>query len=198
MKKSLIYLAAIVSLLLTSCANDDTNHHEEQSNGITSEEISNGLKGGMKAFRVDFTKPIIFEYTTAVEKDSIIDSIVKDLYEVELKSHLDENNQLILDELAVNILINDFDKTITLQPEPITQVLIYSSSPGDTDDEKCGGQEGDGWKSYGKCYDESCVSSKSAEAADDLSYQLGNNKCLDVRVKRNALYARICARVISC
>ena len=195
MAKSLICAFALLLMIFTSCSNDEKTKSNEESTELTTEGVANAVAEGISAMRIDFTQPILYNYTNAAEKDSIIKSIIEDVYDVDLKSHKDQG-QLISDEFSVNILINESSKTITLQPEQIVQVIMSSGGSDEDDNKKCGGQPGDGWKSYGTCTSKPCVKEKSEEAASD--YTLVSGKCLDIRIKRNTLNARVCARLVSC
>lgn len=196
MKKILIYVFAVLSVTFTSCSNDETTRPEAENTELTSEGIKEAMVNGIaKGLRIDFTQPTTFNYTTEIEKDSIIKTITKDIFEINLNSYRDEQDRLISDEFAVNILINETSKTIIAQPELITQVVI-NSNPEEDDNKKCGGKEGDGWKSYGLCTNETCVEGKMREASND--YTLVSGKCLDIRIKRNTFNARVCARVVNC
>ncbi|QYJ68905.1 hypothetical protein [Flavobacterium litorale] len=197
MKKITMCLFAVLAIVFASCSDDENKQSAQESTELTDEGITNALVEGVKALRIDFTQPTTFNYTTEIERDSIIGTITVEIFEGELNSYRNEQGQLISDEIAANILINEREKTIIVQPEPLLGVVIYSN-PEDDDNKKCGGKAGDGWKSYGICYTDSCAENKSKEAAADLRKTLRSGQCLDIRIKRNATNARVCARVVSC
>ncbi len=197
MKKILICAFTISAIIFASCSNDETTQPQESSEELTPEGVAHGVAEGVSAMRIDFTQSITYNYSTATQKDSIIETIIVDIFDVDLHSYNDSEGKFISDEFAVNIIVNESSKTITVQPEPIYQIIVTNSDEDD-DNKKCGGKEGDGWKSYGTCMSEPCVSDKSKAAAEELSDSLVQGKCLDIRVKRNTLNARVCARVISC
>lgn len=73
-------------------------------------------------------------------------------------------------------------------------VTLYKKS----DNELCGGKEGDGWKSVGKCGamgGSDCVKNLMQEATKSIA--LSSGECLDLRVKRNRTNAWVCIRKIS-
>lgn len=172
-KKAMIFLT--VTLFLLSC------NKEEGVGQIDYSEI-----------KFDFSEMKIDMNTAFDRSDYEFDVIVKQLTAELFEMELEKKN------LKNGYYFSGYNMTIT--PSQYLVKPIYGTTPVNPtgDDKKCGGQEGDGWKSYGTCSSEACVQNKLVEASEDLSGSLGNGDCLDLRVKRNLLGARVCDRVISC
>lgn len=202
MKVKLTSLLLLVFAIF-SCSdseNDQTNEFQ-QIKELNQEEnaqldLGKGLESAFENLNIDFGKPVTYTYSTSSERDLIIESIIRDVYEVDLHSNVNAHGQIISDEFSVNIVVSEWTKTIVLYPEPVNPVVVSNQTYGDNED--CGGKAGDGWKSYGTCMSKKCVEDKSKDAAADLSSSLTSGKCLDIRVKRNAINARVCGRVIDC
>lgn len=185
MKK--VFYVALAAFVMTSCSDQAENLNPEQG-------ISEGISAGASAMRIDFTRPVSYEFSTPAEEDAVISEIIKDVYDVELVHTIDRDGNEVQDEFSINIVINRDLGSIIVTPKPVQQVIITNG-----DNEDCGGKPGDGWKSYGSCQSKSCVEDKSKQAAKDLSKDgLSTGKCLDIRVKRNTFSATVCGRVISC
>ena len=90
---------------------------------------------------------------------------------------------------------------VSLEINPVEEIVIVT--PIDpvglqSDDKKCGGKEGDGWTSFGKCFSDNCVENKIESAAKELAKTLEIGQCLDLRVVRNVTHARVCGRIKTC
>jgi|GEM_PF-4321495 len=97
------------------------------------------------------------------------------------------------EEVLLGFNINIKDDLINVYP------IVGITPISDTEDDKiCGGQDGDGWKNFGTCRSQTCVREKMEEATLELSEGLKSGQCVDIRIKRNALSANVCGRVISC
>ncbi len=173
-----------ISLFMFSCS---TNESVNDSN----ENLT------IPIFSIDLNLQTVFERKN-VSLEDLLETLVSEIYEFEL------------DDVEIN------PETISLSPEissenyfgvdiSITEHLIIINPisgqqpiSAHGDDAKCGGEQGDGWKSYGTCISESCVADKIAEVKATLSESVTSGTCLDVRIKRNLTNARVCARVISC
>lgn len=185
MKK--IFYLFFAALAITSCSDQENNLEREQG-------IANGITKGMSTLRMDFTKPVVYNFSGEEEQDVILKKISEEIFEVELFESVDKEGRKMMDEFTVNISINRDLGIITVNPGPITPAIITYG-----DNEDCGGKAGDGWKSYGTCMSAKCVEDKSKTAAADLkASDLKSGQCFDLRVKRNTLNARVCARIISC
>lgn len=179
-----LYLIAMLLLLIVGCGKEKTE--------VLNEDL-------LENFSI---KPDIdFRVTYDLSKISLEDVISKtmdELYsddmteDIEMRSGGSEEQQGNITFVAVDFLISDTQVTV------VTVVGEDSVLGEASDDDKCGGKAGDGWKSYGTCFTKECVETKSGEAATELSNSLTPGKCLDIRVKRNTLNARVCGRVISC
>jgi hypothetical protein len=104
--------------------------------------------------------------------DQLLTCIVKELYEIDLDEEVSNNSDIVLnsvDPVAKFVAVDLIISGDLLILEPISGIEPILTLG---DDEDCGGKTGDGWTSYGKC--------------------------LDLRVKRNLLSARVCARVVDC
>lgn len=181
-----IFCILSLSIFIIGCS-------EEKSDIIEEDTISNELKDGFSiSIGVDMTNTYDL---SKISLEEVFENTMKAFYEEDMtESFLARNGDSDTDENS-SFLAVDFHITET-------QVIVTTSSGNDvssaTDDEKCGGDNGDGWKSYGLCVSRTCVEEKTAEAAQELSLQLQPGKCLDIRVKRNTLSARVCGRLVSC
>ncbi|AWA30398.1 hypothetical protein HYN48_10025 [Flavobacterium magnum] len=185
--KKIIY-TALLAIAIGSCS-------EKEEVTTVEENIVEGAGLAPSALKIDFTKPVVYYYADSTERDLIIENIIGDIYETDLRHH-NEGEVIISDEVAVDMVMNDSTGTLTLYPDPISSVTVNTASVGDG--EACSGKVGDGWKSYGTCMSKSCVKEKSSEAMAALSESLVTGKCIDLRIKRNAPNARVCARLINC
>lgn len=116
--------------------------------------------------------------------------ISKELFEDGLGSsaNLDEISP---DFQGADLLIDPVSEIVIIEP-------IEGTAPEGTDDEKCGGEDGDGWTSHGKCVSQSCVETKLTQAAISRADDLDTGECLDLRVVKKSLYARVCSRIKTC
>jgi hypothetical protein len=188
MKKiySKICFVMSLSIVCMGCTNDKVETNEENS-------LSSELQGG---FTIDAGIDIITTYNLSeTSVDEVLATTIKALYAEDMsEAFLLRNGESQQDE-DLSFVAVDFKITET-------QIIVTTSTGNEvmasSDDEKCGGENGDGWTNYGLCVTRACVETKTAEAAQDLSLSLQPGQCLDIRVKRNLLNARVCGRVISC
>ncbi|MGR7813180.1 hypothetical protein [Lacinutrix undariae] len=163
-----------------SCTTEDQNTQDDLSLNDISFDIN-----------IDMTTTLKREGT---DIDALLSDIVDELYNTELSEvnalayRVDSNTQE-QPYIEFQVLINKDNITIT----PIEGTEPVNP---DGDNEDCGGRKGDGWKLYGSCMSESCVKKKAEKATAELKDGLGTGKCLDIRVKRNALNAKVCGRII--
>ncbi len=120
-----------------------------------------------------------------------INNIIKEISEAsfEIGNYTSANSE------TPSLTQDGFD--VKIDPEYIVITPIIDEPIPDSDDKDCGGKEGDGWKSYGRCWTESCVEDKMKEAAEELG-EPGVGECLDIRVRRTKVAARVCARMTDC
>ncbi|MGJ8592052.1 MAG: hypothetical protein ACSHXF_05865 [Aquaticitalea sp.] len=126
-----------------------------------------------------------------VKLEDVISESISELYKQDLS---DINNRGSKSEDVVVMI----DFIISKNQVTVTPSSYARGIEEESDDSKCGGQAGDGWKSYDVCYSEECVRAASVQAANDLSLRLTAGMCMDIRVKRNTLSARVCGRIVSC
>jgi hypothetical protein len=132
--------------------------------------------------------------------DQVLTDLAKELYDIDFTDPKDEASQLLEANpdasgeafVIVDVRLNFNDNVLTITPTlGVTPVLL-------SDDTDCGGKTGDGWTSYGVCYNEVCVEETMRTAMTELKKDLQTGKCIDVRVRRTLFNARVCARIISC
>ena len=191
MKKSTLFILLSI-LLFGACTEKRTDAALPTPEDETATEnafILNPM-GWNLDLKIDFTS-----YFDLNEEplDSLVGLIATELFEAELTLPAHElqpaSGETVFVEAA--LLISAEQLILT----PITGVESISASG---DDKNCGGADGDGWKSYGTCKDEICVEKLIREATDDLRPSLKIGKCLDIRVRRTLLSARVCARIVPC
>jgi len=166
-------------------------------NSCSSNEVENTELDNIELNDLDFK--LDFNTTTKIKRDgvdinSFLMNIVDELYDVDLNENIlmaRNSDEALLNFNGVDIFIDD--TFITINPiSGVEAPVIYG------DNEDCGGSAGDGWKVYGTCMSEKCVKEKMEEAAKKLSASLSSGKCMDVRIKRNSLNAKVCGRVVNC
>jgi len=196
--KTKFILVLLFVLVIFSCSENEQKNDLQQTDESEMKGLGKAIGAGLENLRIDFNRPVTYHYSNLEEREAIIRNIIRDIYEVELRSSISPNGETVSDEFAVDIVINELTNTLILYPEPINQIVVPNPNTTYGDDKDCGGKAGDGWKSYGVCMSEVCVETKSKEAVSALSNSLTSGKCLDIRVKRNTFNARVCARLISC
>lgn len=188
MKKiySTICFVLVLSLVFTGCTNDKSENIEDNS---LSSELLDGftIRAG-----IDMTTTYELSKTTI---DDVLTTTIKALYDDDLFEAFEMRNDESQQDDNFTFIAVDFKITDT---QIIVTTISGNEVMASSDDEKCGGENGDGWTNYGLCMTRACVETKTAEAAQDLSLSLQPGQCLDIRVKRNLLNARVCGRVISC
>ncbi len=183
MKKLFILLS--VCVLLASCETEQIEVESVES--VQAKDLSNG---DTKLFTTEWDGLSIgLDLTSTYDYDQdklnqVIEQVVADLYAHEF----DNEDEFFF----VDIFVGG-GQIIVTPGGGTTEPSVVPNG-----DEKCGGKEGDGWKSYGKCYTEECVKEKSSEAATKLGASLESGEFLDIRVKRNTLNARVCGRIVKC
>jgi hypothetical protein len=195
MKKIFICLLGLFCIVIFSSCSQDKINKDDTINQDDKINLNN----------IDWDISINFTTTYDLKKydlNKLISAVVKELYETDMKevqaeaqdiSSITQAMASVETFLAVDFVFNFEDDILIVTPTP----GIGTPEPLG-DDEDCGGKQGDGWTSYGTCRSEVCVETKVREATAALSKDLTSGKCLDVRVKRNALSARVCARLIDC
>ncbi|MEB2786670.1 hypothetical protein [Algoriphagus persicinus] len=189
-KNSLLKIAMIcfIFAIFSSCS--ENIEEPQQSIDLSNLDLS-GLKIGVNPVSIDLN-----EYPL----NQLLEDIGNELEEADMDK-VAKNMKLEAGKepfVGVNILINRENNTAFIMPlEGSIETPSKGSKVNLVDDStKCGGAEGDGWKSYGTCFTSGCVSNTMVEAADDLGDPLPC-QCLDLRVVRTSI-ARVCGRMISC
>lgn len=138
-------------------------------------------------------------------KDYPLDQLLKDIsaeiYETDINQtakimKISSDMELFL---GANLLVDGETNRAILTPlEWTSKIPTENTRIASGDDHLiCGGQVGDGWTSYGTCLSQECVTEMMLAAAEDLG-EPGVGQCLDLRVVRNLLNARVCGRLTSC
>jgi len=177
----------VLAFFLFSCSGDNASNKNSDLNP-TFENFNLDLK-------IDWTSTFnLNEY----DLDQLVGEIVKELYEFDVTEQRKYSNSGIIPNssetvpyIAADLIFND--NILTVIPICGEEPIVPQG-----DNEDCGGKAGDGWTSYGTCMKESCVEELVKEATSALSSNLTRGKCLDIRIKRNLLNARVCARVVDC
>jgi hypothetical protein len=179
-----IIMIVCITTFTISCSNIDSINDSKENLTIP-------------VFSIDLNLQTVFERKD-VNLEDLLEALVSEIYEFELEDvELDPETISLSPEIPsenyFGVDINITDHLIIINPisgqEPISVL---------GDDAKCGGKQGDGWKSYGTCLSEGFVADKVAEVKATLSESVTSGTCLDVRIKRNLTNARVCARVVSC
>lgn len=184
MKKILKIIIICILAVAFSCSTNDSINDSKENLTIP-------------VFSIDLNLQTVFERKN-INLDDLLEALVSEIYEFELEDvELNPETISLSPEIpsenyfGVDIIITDH--LIIINPISGQQPVSVQG-----DDAKCGGKNGDGWKSYGTCMSEGCVADKVAEVKATLSESVTSGTCLDVRIKRNLTNARVCARVISC
>jgi|SRR5690625_703554 len=181
-------LLACFSLLCVSCTENQLDKLETENVSLIPDD-----------FHISFdpSTPTTFKLGE-VNLSDLITSLNQELYEINFEEVINNEGYSLKSETQIyigyNLNINGNTEIITIQP-------IFGprdNKSESSDDKKCGGEDGDNWKLYGTCMSEDCVEVLSNQAAKELKKELKSGKCLDIRVKRNPLNARVCGRVIDC
>ncbi len=179
----------ILTPLFFSCTSE-TNIKSSENN-LVPDDLS---------ISIDPTTPTTYDLNK-ISLDQLMTDLNRELFESKLDNNHSRTTTGTGDVEETSTTYVGYDMTINLQDNLVVVTPIEGTnpiSPGSDDSVKCGGKKGDGWTSYGVCHSESCVKEKSAEAVSDLKSNLQSGKCMDIRVKRNTLSARVCARVVDC
>lgn len=190
---SLLFLSCI----LLSCSKEENNQNLKQITDEQSDAMADGAALGLRGVNF-FDLPITVTFTSEFQRDSIIESVVKEIYKIELRTWQNASNEQVSEEFSANVIINEGLGIIQIGGNPMSEVIIPTNPVSNGDDADCGGKAGDGWKSFGTCTNQDCTETKSKEAAAELKKGLSSGKCLDIRIKRNLLNARVCARIVNC
>lgn len=192
MKKLFLSIASIA--LIVSCSkNENTAQNNPDFGGAAAKGISEGLRG----LQTEFEKGIIYKYANEDDKENKLTEIIKDIYDIELKSSEKENGSATIEIVEVDIIQNHLDQTLTIKPLFIEHELS-SSENNMSDDDLSKGKDNEGWKNFGTAKDDNSTEKLTKKAAAEFKNQLSSGNCLDIRIKRNTFNARVCARVVKC
>lgn len=185
MKSSLKFLIMCLCLILVvSCSEDDVKINQKE-NQINQKENQSLIPDNFSIELGEGFLTTTWDLRTYKLED-IMELAISDLYQTE------EVDDGIF--IGVDFHVQIQDSMLIVQPvsgdfEPTTS---------EDDSVKCGGQKGDGWKSFAVCHSESCVKKESKDAATKLKANLSIGKCLDIRVRRTTFSARVCGRIVDC
>ncbi|RAI88285.1 hypothetical protein [Algoriphagus yeomjeoni] len=97
-------------------------------------------------------------------------------------------------------LVVDYAKNIAIltAKEDGIKAATSANRISSNDDALFGGEDGDGWTSYGSCLGSECVAEQILAAADQMGGEPESGQCFDFRVRRLLVGVRVCARTVSC
>lgn len=101
MKRLSIMVFAV--LALTACS-------DQPNDILTGQDIAEGLGAGLSSLNIDFSKPVVYKFSSQKEQEAIIASVSSEVYDI----NFSENE--ISNEFSVDLLINKNLGTITVTP----------------------------------------------------------------------------------
>lgn len=104
MKKLSIMVFAVMAI--TACS-------DEPNESLSGHDIADGIVAGISSLNIDFTKPVVYKFSSQQEQDAIIASVTDEIYEVNVAEN---RNDEIGGEFSVDLLINKKLGTITVTP----------------------------------------------------------------------------------
>lgn len=132
--------------------------------------------------------------------DQLLKDVGEELYQIDIHG-VEQRMKLTSLELAVvgvRIQVDGEKNEALLTPIEFSESKNENYRIATEDDNAlCRGQPGEGWTSYSNCTGHECVQEMMMAAADDLG-EPGVGECLDLRVVRTLLSARVCGRLVDC
>ncbi|WP_288372642.1 hypothetical protein [uncultured Algoriphagus sp.] len=193
MKQKKILLLVSLVVFMTTFSSCEFN----KDSSVKSKTDLDLSKLDLSGLQMDFTRVIDLNKYSLEDIAKELQATLKEVdYEkMAQRMGLAENMEAYLE---INLLVNEKKQTATFiateqsreKPKPNNRVL-------QTDDEKCGGENGDGWSVLDNCFSPDCVAEAILAGADQLG-EPGNGECLDFRVVGLLVGVRVCGRKIEC
>ncbi|MDN3203235.1 hypothetical protein [Algoriphagus sediminis] len=194
MKRLSVSIFALLSIFVVAISSCDLNQEEQQPPEADLDLSKLDLSG----LKMDFTRVIdLNEHSLEDIAEELQDALTEvDYEEMAMRMGLAENMEAYLE---MSLLVDEKENTATLI---VTEQFREKSDENgrilQTDNEKCGGQNGDGWTVLdNRCLSSDCVAAAILAGADQLG-EPGSGECLDFRVVGLLAGARVCRRKISC
>lgn len=192
MYKKIFYSYIFYFLVLVMAPSCSVDEHKAQTTIDLSKMDLSGLKFDINPVIIDL-KEYSLDILIADLSREIQDS---DLNRVAERLNLGDDMEPYIEySLVVNYSKNI--AVLTAKEEGIKSATS-ANRISSNDDALCGGEDGDGWTSYGTCLSSECVAEQVLAAADQIGGEPESGQCFDFRVRRLLVGDRICAKTVSC